>query len=76
MINLAEQLDKYQLFRRLIVVFGCGLVLYVTVRSFDLMAMAIVEHTPLLELAGVLASSHVPSLTAFAFISKLYWSKR
>lgn len=71
--SLIDQLERRQLYRRLIVLFGCCLVSYVSVRSLDLLALAIHLGTPLLDFAGAIAAAHVPPMAAFGFVSKLYW---
>lgn len=71
--SIIDQLERRQLYRRLIVLFGCCLISYVSVRSMDLLEIAIINGTPMLDFAAAIASSHVPPMAAFGFVSKLYW---
>lgn len=68
--RLSEYLDKYKIYRKLLVFYMCCLILYVTVESFKL---ASTVETLDMGLAAVLAAIHVPITYLTGFISKLYW---
>jgi len=72
MINLiSEQLERHQLFRRLVMVYMCWLVAYATMQSFEFANRSI--DTSGIEIAAIIAAIQVPVSAMMAFMSKLYW---
>ncbi|WP_244071950.1 hypothetical protein [Nitrosomonas sp. PY1] len=71
-----ELFEKYQGFRRLIVLYVCWLTTYLSVESMSLISHAISKGSNLLELSGVFLTVYGPLGAVMAFVSKLYWESR
>lgn len=72
-VNIQEQFERYQLFRRILLFYACCLILYATIKSFE---YASVSTLPGMELAAVIAAIQVPIVWLTGFLSKLYWGSR
>ena len=72
MINLiSEQLERHQLFRRMVMIYMCWLVAYTTTESFEFANRSIDASG--IEIAAIIAAIQVPVSAMMAFMSKLYW---
>lgn len=67
---IAEQLEKHQLFRRVVMIYMCCLVAYTTMESFDFANESIDASG--IEIAAIIAAIQVPVSAMMAFMSKLY----
>lgn len=74
--SILDQLEKHQLYRRLIVLFMLCLIAYTTVESFQYAHAALGTGTSGIETAGIIAAIQVPVTALMGFVSKLYWSKK
>lgn len=68
--------EKYQGFRRLIVLYVCWLTAYLSIESVSLIALAITHNANLLDLSGAFLTVYGPLGAVMAFVSKLYWVSR
>jgi hypothetical protein len=68
--------ERYQGFRRLIVLYVCWLTAYLSVESIALIALAITNGSNLLDLSGAFLTIYGPLGAIMAFVSKLYWESR
>lgn len=72
--SILEQLEKHQLYRRLIVLFMVCLITYTTIESFAYAHVALGQSG--METAAIIAAIQVPVTTLMGFVSKLYWDKK
>lgn len=72
--SILEQLEKHQLYRRLIVLFMVCLITYTTIESFAYANVALGQSG--IETAAIIAAIQVPVTALMGFVSKLYWDKK
>lgn len=72
--TIFDQFEKYQLYRRLIVLFMIFLITYTTIKSFGYANIALGQSG--IETAAIIAAIQVPVTALMGFVSKLYWSKK
>ncbi len=72
--SFLEQLEKHQLYRRLIVLFMLFLIAYTTIESFNYANSALGNSG--IETAAIISAIQVPVTILMGFVSKLYWSKK
>lgn len=70
---LFEHLEKYQLYRRLIVAYAGVLVLYATIESFRYANAALSVGDANINTAAIIAAIQIPITWFTGFVSKLYW---
>lgn len=75
-MNLAEQFEKYHLYRRLVVLYAGLLALYVTVWAFRYAFAALEVNEANLTTAAIIATILIPTKGVFCFVTKLYWNTR
>lgn len=75
-INLFDQFEKYQLYRRLIVAYFCVLVFYATAETIKYAFAALEVNQASLTTAAVITAVQAPIMAVKYFVCKLYWSGR
>ena len=68
--------EKYQGFRRMIVLYVCWLTAYLSIESLSLIALAITNNANLIDLSASFVAVYGPLGAVMAFVSKLYWVSR